>query len=502
MPMYSTPASPTPYADDGEDLMIVLRAFIETSLDFQKYPVVEPNDLLKLQTVERNADSALRLLKHLPVSKDAVLEYFSYVVDLLAKQEQNKSAIPSRSLVSSIEKLHKTLIEFIKHPLLASAWSPILVHWSLEVLGDLSSKNGRSKNQINETLKAWMSRTSGSKIADVASECISKLNEDQTDNCISHLLDLSVRHGSNFDWVVAHIGSNFPQIVIMRVLTVGLKSQKEMAKVNSAVGILTHLGATHKSEIKVCVRRLLEESEDPLVIPFLLNLSSLSDLMATMVMSVATQVIRLEYAEKISDLIPFWEKEGIIDSKDDNFIKLCVNLLLKHGSFQLLRYLLDFSAENSDNSAADQSKDVMYGSRIILDHLLVELHTFVHTVRQTKKEDNQLIKESSGYWKLLMDQYLFGKDLYQRKAASLLLNCIFLQEGRTLTALALQKGLCSASNDEELSSVLLLIKDVEMWMPEVVQLALQLCFRAKEQRAQFLPNLGKILHYQNEANTK
>ena len=66
-----------------------------------------------------------------------------------------------------------------------------------------------------------------------------------------------------------------------------------------------------------------------------------------------------------------------------------------------------------------------------------------------------------------MDQYLFGKDLYQRKAASLLLNCIFLQEGRTLTALALQKGLCSASNDEELSSVLLLIKDVEMWMPEV-----------------------------------
>ena len=98
-------------------------------------------------------------------------------------------------------------------------------------------------------------------------------------------------------------------------------------------------------------------------------------------------------------------------------------------------------------------------------------------------------------------QYLFGKDLYQRKAASLLLNCIFLQEGRTLTALALQKGLCSASNDEELSSVLLLIKDVEMWMPEVVQLALQLCFRAKDQRAQFLPNLGKILHYQNEANS-
>ena len=40
-----------------------------------------------------------------------------------------------------------------------------------------------------------------------------------------------------------------------------------------------------------------------------------------------------------------------------------------------------------------------------------------------------------------------------------------------------------------------------MWMPEVVSLALKLCFRAKDKRAQFLPNLGKILHYQNEANS-
>ena len=67
----------------------------------------------------------------------------------------------------------------------------------------------------------------------------------------------------------------------MRVLTVGLKSQNEMAKVNSAVGILSHLGTTHKSEIKMCVQKLLQESEDPFVIPFFINLSSLSELMAT-----------------------------------------------------------------------------------------------------------------------------------------------------------------------------------------------------------------------------
>ena len=38
-------------------------------------------------------------------------------------------------------------------------------------------------------------------------------------------------------------------------------------------------------------------------------------------------------------------------------------------------------------------------------------------------------------------------------------------------------------------------------MPEVVSLAIKLCFRAKDKRAIFLPNLGKILHYQNEGNS-
>ena len=49
--------------------------------------------------------------------------------------------------------------------------------------------------------------------------------------------------------------------------------------------------------------------------------------------------------------------------------------------------------------------------------------------------------------------------------------------------------------------IIFFIKDVEMWMPEVVSLAIKLCFRAKDKRAVFLPNLGKILHYQNEGNS-
>ena len=340
-----------------------------------------------------------------------------------------------------------------------------------------------------------MATVSGSRLCDLTAECMTRLNEKQTEDCISQLLDASVAHGSKFDWVVAHIGSCFPDVVITRVLSVGLKSQDEMAKVNSAVGILNHLGATHKSEIKHCVLKILQDSQDPLVIPFLLNLSSLSDLMASTVVSVAAEVMNERTAQKVAELVPTWESKGVLDSKEDHFVKLVVNLLIKHGKFSLVQQLLYYSGE-------EYSSDIQNGARYILDHLLVDLHNFVHTSGYTKREENGLLKEASLQWNSLMEQFLFKGDPYQKKVVSMLFNCVFLQEGRMLTSLALQKGLCQATNDEELSSVLLLIKDVEMWMPETVPLAIQLSFRpSTENKGRFLDNLGKILHYQNEANS-
>ena len=491
MPIVSTPASPTPYAGEGEELMLVLRDFISASLSFTKNP---DNPDHSGVFIERNSDKALRLLKQMPVARDAVFEYFALVIGQLVSQELGKASNRvSQSHVSSVEKLHKTLMEFIKHSSLGKAWSPIIVKWTLKVLGDLSAKAGRSKSQLNEDLSSWMATISGNRLCDLTAECMTRLNEKQTEDCISQLLDASVAHGSKFDWVVAHIGSCFPDVVITRVLSVGLKSQDEMAKINSVVGILNHLGATHKAEIQTCVLNILQDSEDPLVIPFLLNLSSLSDLMASTVVTVAAEVMNEKTAQKIAGLVPIWESKGVMDTKEEHFVKLTVNLLMKHGRFSLVQQLLYYSSEESPS-------EIQSGSRYILDHLSVELHNFVHTIGYSKKEGNGLIKEASLQWNSLMEQFLFQGDTYQKKIVSMLFNCVFLQEGRMLTSLALQKGLCRACNDEELSSVLLLIKDVEMWMPEVVALAIQLSFRAAPKDT-FLANLGKILHYQNEANS-
>ena len=149
MPVMSTPASPTPFVDDGEELMLVLRDFLATSTNFQKNPNVNPGDQHAMQAIERNSESALKLLKQMPVAKEAVFEYFSFVIDLLVTQEFDKNPTKApRSLVASLEKLYTTLMELIRHPKLGSNWSPIIVHWVLDLLGDLSSK-GEKFNRIS-----------------------------------------------------------------------------------------------------------------------------------------------------------------------------------------------------------------------------------------------------------------------------------------------------------------------------------------------------------------
>ena len=46
---------------------------------------------------------------------------------------------------------------------------------------------------------------------------------ERTENCVSILLDNSVKHSFNFDWVIAHLGSAFPDTIVARILNVGLK---------------------------------------------------------------------------------------------------------------------------------------------------------------------------------------------------------------------------------------------------------------------------------------
>ena len=76
------------------------------------------------------------------------------------------------------------------------------------------------------------------------------------------ITDTSIKHSPNFDWVVAHVGSCFPNTVITRVLSCGLKDfcqnksyeqGCESPKLKSVVGILGHLASTHEDNIRAAL---------------------------------------------------------------------------------------------------------------------------------------------------------------------------------------------------------------------------------------------------------
>ena len=53
----------------------------------------------------------------MPVAKEAVFEYYSFVIDLLATQEFAKASSRNTApLTNALEKLHKDLLELMRHP--------------------------------------------------------------------------------------------------------------------------------------------------------------------------------------------------------------------------------------------------------------------------------------------------------------------------------------------------------------------------------------------------
>lgn len=57
----STPASPTPETGDGDELMLELRVFLSSA---------SGNSFGSISMLNRNTDTALRILRRLPAAKD------------------------------------------------------------------------------------------------------------------------------------------------------------------------------------------------------------------------------------------------------------------------------------------------------------------------------------------------------------------------------------------------------------------------------------------------
>ena len=347
-----------------QDILTEVRKFISGA--------VRPTHSTSTLDVTR---TALSLLRSVPAARDAVLEYFCNVFFVAVTKhvrqiETNQSlAISEESIIAEI---HAVLSSFVNgNP---EAWAPIISAWSLELLGKLSSdyaKRGNlpGKAGINDFLQQWMSCRATRTLIDITAQCLQCLMHSDTESCIKALLDTSVLHSPHFDWVVAHVGSCFPNTVITRVLSCGLKDFCAMGyehnvknpKLNSVVGILGHLAGSHFQDIRAALLDLFKWSLDEdmsidedtkkqklATVPFLLNLASLSQTLLKAITSDVLQTLKPDIIPRLALFASDWCK--YFDDQPEALIDLTVHLILgcEQGASQIINILLD-TALNTSN---------------------------------------------------------------------------------------------------------------------------------------------------------
>lgn len=352
--------------------------------------------------------TALSLLQNVPAARDAVLEYFCNVffvaVSKYVRQiETNQNlAICEESLIAEI---HSVLSSFINgNP---EAWAPIISAWSLELLGKLSSDYSKRGNLpvnagINDFLQQWMSCRATRTLIDITAQCLQRLMHSDTESCIKALLDTSVLHSPHFDWVVAHVGSCFPNTVITRVLSCGLKDFCAMGhelnvknpKLNSVVGILGHLAGSHFQDIRIALLDLfkwsLEEDvnadEDTkkqklATVPFLLNLASLSQTLLKAITSDVLQTLKPDIIPQLALFASDWCK--YFDDRPQALIDLVVHLVLgcEEGASQIINILLDTSLNTSNVGyhSVNAAQSVKNVASEILELVLREIDVLLRT---------------------------------------------------------------------------------------------------------------------------
>ncbi len=293
-------------ASASSDSPVDLRSFV-TSVS-----ALSPSS--SLANYKQLTESASTLLDTQPVaSREAVLALWASLADLSLDLHLSGAVVRGNlSGRSSVELLSEMSQDLSGRMELAPiSWAPHLAKQALGVLGELSAKytakllakaSKPSNLGLHEALPLWLECPSPRTLLDVTAQCLRVLEQEQelTEACVSVLLDISVKHSPNFDWVVAHIGGCFPHTVITRVLNVGLKEFCQSAeqqmnkdgkfnvgrvpKLNSVVGILGHLAVTHRQEIGSALGLMLDETlltpskdlseQSEGIIPYLLNLVS------------------------------------------------------------------------------------------------------------------------------------------------------------------------------------------------------------------------------------
>jgi len=555
----------------------------------------------------RDTTSALRLLRHLPASRSAVLEYLAGVLDVavahhLIREERRRggsvyrnanptdnillSSVDPDDLQEALDSIKETLDFFVSgfqatlhesvnesaalnsscvssasisaqtsekafpgkicdsgKTLPRAYWAPIVAKWSVKLLGDLSSKHAArvvklsGTGDIRGTLPYWLSVSGTSSLMELTTQCIKSLKNsewhEETEICVSGLLDASMRHGPTFDWVVAHVGARFPDTVIARVFSVGLKefwsaigddqsvtetgqvNLQKIPKINSVVGILDHLAsADHTQEVKECLKTMVcdsiqqyddedieagseEEEQSLATVPYLLYLAKMSNVVAlALTTNIYEFVTRPGVAERLSEMVADWAEHYFPGrgALPNHIVNLVLNVPGVNGR-DAFRLLLDLGGDIFESNTR-AARDAVTGCRLAVELLLCDLLAKVHQSIDTPP----LLKAvDESFMPYFLEPYIFSADGFQRKAILILTNILALQKGRTVAINALKHCLNHADSPEHIGTTLMLVKENEAWFPNFVQDAVEQCL--KKPTVQFLDNVCSLVELQEGNGT-
>ncbi|GIY08211.1 integrator complex subunit 5 [Caerostris extrusa] len=341
------------------------------------------------------AHAAICLLKSTDAAREAVLEHAYNLFDesvnnflKLEVSDRDPEGIGENDNI--VQEMYNVLSDYVDKE--AETWAPIISSWSLELLGYLSSKYADRRGVLHatlpEVLQLWMSCQPTRMLIDLTTQCLSTLVSSNPDSCIDALIETSVRHSPHFDWVVAHIGSCFPNTVITRVLACGLKdfmqqditdeaqmSTNKNPKIASVVGILGHLATHHDSDTRGAIHSLFHESfsdsatrEQLAAGPFLLHLAAMSDTLSHVISSEFVKVVNTEVLNKMYHQVEKWKSSKIPGT--EGLTNLVVHLLLRSdGGCQVIRCLLNIMP----SSTVEIHAGIKSAAGLILDSVLMEI---------------------------------------------------------------------------------------------------------------------------------
>ncbi|XP_069120310.1 integrator complex subunit 5-like [Argopecten irradians] len=374
---------------------------------------------------ESYTKSALYLLQTLPTARFAVLEHLCSVFDeavndhlmrLLLNNSENPVDESHGSLDGVIQDACGVLYNFIRTG--PQAWAPIISSWSLELLGQISQKYASHRmvphaNSLNELLQLWMTCTPTKSLMEVATECFAAMIQGAPDSCVDALLEASVKYSPHFDWVVAHIGSCFPDTIITRVLMCGLKdfcqnggktadlemmSEERIPKMASVVGILGHLASKHSQEIRLALMKLFEDSihtqSDTLkvtTVPFLLQLASMSPMLLQILTTDLIQGLTPNVLNKLSSQFANWKGSNLHEY--ESFLSLVIHLItmIDVGSYQVLQFFLNMADPQEKPGTEMPNAEVRQTCAVLLNRLVTELQRAVFHRQRDGKSDVPLL---------------------------------------------------------------------------------------------------------------